>query len=244
MRGIRVDTPAWPLIEERFNAGAHAVLPIGAACKEHGRHLPMNTDQLQAEWITERLMTELDVVVWPTVTYGYYPVFVEYPGGVSLSEPTFIGLVGDILDGIEHAGARYVVILNIGISTIPPVRAALKQRADPATYQLVNVYSGPRFTCEVELHGEQQWGGHADEIETSMMLVVAGQAVDMSFARSAPLEIVRGRFNRVDPSQPNYSPDGVNGDPSLAKRWKGERLLDVMSDDVLAAMSGNAVISR
>ena len=79
MSGIRVETSTWPIIEKLLNSGMVAVLPIGAACKEHGRHLPMNTDQRQVDWIIDGLVRELELVVWPVITYGYYPVFVDYP---------------------------------------------------------------------------------------------------------------------------------------------------------------------
>ena len=213
MSGIRVETSTWPIIEKLLNSGMVAVLPIGAACKEHGRHLPMNTDQRQVDWIIDGLVRELELVVWPVITYGYYPVFVDYPGSVSLSEQTFIAMVGEVIDGIEHAGAGRVILLNTGISTIPPLQQVIAARTDPSRYQIVNVYCGPRFNCEVEEIAEQKWGGHADEIETSMMLAIDGETVDLSRAQAAPVEIERGRFNRQNPLQANYSPDGVNGDP-------------------------------
>lgn len=237
MSGMRVESASWPRVEEMLVAGASAVLPIGAACKEHGRHLPMNTDQCQAEWLSERLIECAELVVWPVVTYGYYPVFIGYPGSISLSERAFRLLIGDILDGIEHAGAARIFILNTGISTIAPLAEVLAARSEPDRCQLVNVYAGPRFVREAEAVAEQKWGGHADEIETSMMLAIDANRVDLAQARPAPDRIVRGLFNRSDPAQPNYSPDGVNGDPSLAARWKGERLVQALLDDVLEAIN-------
>ena len=41
----------WDEVARRLENGAAAVLPIGAAAKEHGFHLPMNTDRVQAEWL-------------------------------------------------------------------------------------------------------------------------------------------------------------------------------------------------
>ncbi len=239
MSGIRVETSAWPLVEKLLESGIGAVLPVAAACKEHGRHLPMNSDQRQVDWIIDHLLPRLDFVVWPVITYGYYPVFVDYPGSVSLSEQTFIAFVGEVIDCIQHAGAERVILLNTGISTIPPLEQVIAARTDSARYQIINVYSGPNFNREVEKLSEQEWGGHADEIETSMMLAIDEETVDLGCAKVAPVEIERGRFNRHDPSQANYSPDGVNGDPSLATRQKGERLIGAMMDDVFAALRVN-----
>ena len=236
MGGLRVETSSWPEIEQRLAAGARAVLPIGAACKEHGRHLPMNTDMCQAEWIIDELIAQMECVVWPVVGYGYYPVFVDFPGSISLSERTFIEMIAAIADGIELAGAMRVILINTGISTILPIEKVIAERNDSEIYQLVNVYSGPSFTDEVNLVEEQEWGGHADEIETSIMLAIDDSLVDLNLASAAPVEIIRGRFNHRDPSLPNYSPDGVNGDPSLATRRKGVRLLRALMDDIITAI--------
>ena len=111
---------SWSEVERRIHSAAIAVLPIGAACKEHGHHLPMQTDLLQAEWLAGTLVQRANVLVWPTVSYGYYPAFTDYPGSISLSRETFQHMVHEILSDICRAGERTVLILNTGISTIEP----------------------------------------------------------------------------------------------------------------------------
>ena len=37
--GILVADVAWPEVDARLERGVTAVLPVGAACKEYGRHL-------------------------------------------------------------------------------------------------------------------------------------------------------------------------------------------------------------
>ena len=236
MNGIKVATSSWPEVEGRLADGWSAVLPIGAASKEHGRHLSLNTDFLQAEWIATRLCETRGVVVWPTVTYGYYPVFVDYPGSISLREETFVALIRDILAGVVCAGALRIIILNTGISTIKPLELLLARHANLPPCKLVNVYAGAEFTRVSAALVEQRWGGHADEIETSIMLALAPACVNLSAAKPAPTRIIRGLFNRTDPDAPNYSPDGVNGDPTLATVAKGEALLAAMFADVIEAI--------
>ena len=79
----------WDAVGDRLEAGAAALLPIGAGAKEHGLHLPMNTDQQQAEWLAARIAERFDVLVWPTLSYGHYPAFVNYAGSCSLEAETF-----------------------------------------------------------------------------------------------------------------------------------------------------------
>lgn len=238
MIGISVATSSWPQVGRRLADGWPAVIPIGAASKEHGRHLPLETDFLQAEWIASRVCETHAVVVWPTVAYGYYPVFVDYPGSISLREETFVALIEDLLAGVARAGASRTIILNTGISTIRPLETVLARTAQSPPCELVNVYAGAEFVRVSGTVSEQRWGGHADEIETSIMLALAPERVNLAVAKPAPTPIVRGLFNRTDPQAPNYSPDGVNGDPTLATVAKGEALLAAMFADVSAVFDG------
>jgi creatinine amidohydrolase len=227
---------AWPDVEKRIQSGAIAVLPVGAAAKEHGRHLPLNTDQLQAEWLAERLIEKANVLVWPTLTYGHYPAFTDYPGGCSLSTATFENLMEEILQSILGNGSKSPLILNTGISTIAPLEGVIARMG--RQIKLANVYQGRRYLKTEEIIRQQPRGSHADELETSIMLAIAPDKVNLSRAIPwAEREIQAGALVRNDKSHPNYSPDGVYGDPTLATRKKGELLLKAMLEDILELIS-------
>lgn len=224
---------AWPAVELRLARGAVALLPIGAASKEHGLHLPHGTDYFQAAYYAERVAAEIDALIWPVASYGYYPVFTEYPGSVSLKPETFATLIDEILDGIAEAGATRIAILNTGISTIAPLNELLAARRPRPAVRLVNCYAGARFAATVSAVEEQAFGGHADEIETALMLVIAPERVALERARPAAVHVARGMFNRRDPLAPNYSPTGANGDPTRASAAKGQRLLAALVADIV-----------
>lgn len=228
---------SWTEVEQRVHAAAIAVLPIGAACKEHGLHLPMHADLLQAEWLAWALVQRANVLVWPTVTYGYYPAFTNYPGSVSLSAETFQRMVREILSGIQRTGVHTVLLLNTGISTIVPLQAVADAMPKEMHIKLANVYEGPRYRSEAEAIEEQSYGGHADELETSILLAIARQYVNLEKADAwTPTAMTAsGPFSR-DPSNPRFSPTGVWGDPTLASEEKGRRLLSAMVDDLLASV--------
>ena len=57
----------WDEVARRIKEGAVAILPIGAAAKQHGFHLPLNTDRVQAEWLAGRMAEKIDALVWPTL---------------------------------------------------------------------------------------------------------------------------------------------------------------------------------
>ena len=228
-----IENLSWPQVEQRITTGATAILPIGAASKEHGRHLPLNTDFRQVRWLAEQISRHHNVLVWPIVSYGYYPAFIDYPGSVSIDADIFSATISSILQGIIYAGVPQIMILNTGISTIRPLERAISAARGSPKIVLHNVYSGAEFQRAESRVCAQSFGGHADELETSLMLAIDESVVQLEVAKAQPTPIVKGLFNRTDPEQHNYSPDGVNGDPSLASRDKGRILLQALLADCL-----------
>jgi creatinine amidohydrolase len=229
----RIERMTWDEVARRLEAGAAAILPVGAAAKQHGFHLPMNTDRVQAEWLAARLADRIDALIWPTVAYGYYPAFAEYAGSSGLSAPVFESMIQEIADDIIGFGCHAVLVLDTGISTRAPVDRVLARLTSGHALHL-GVHDGPNYRRAAAQLAEQSHGSHADELETSLMLVLAPDLVDMSRAEASPdvKGEVGGPLTPSDPSSPNYSRSGSYGDPTLATRAKGEVLLAAMLNDL------------
>jgi creatinine amidohydrolase len=85
---------------------------------------------------------------------------------------------------------------------------------------------------------QQPYGSHADEIETSLMLAIAPQLVDMKRAEASPFSPdgpSQGPLSPHDPNAPNYSPSGSFGDPTLASAEKGRTVLAAIVTDLMEA---------
>jgi creatinine amidohydrolase len=230
-QGAWVAQLSWPQVQERIHTGTAALLPIGAASKEHGPHLPLHSDQLQAEWLTQALLQRFPLLAWPTVTYGYYPAFVHYPGSSHLQEHTFRALVDDVVSGILRHGIKQVFLLNTGISTIGPLTACAHKNT---RLVLLNAYSGPQCTAACEAVIESGGDGHADERETSILLAIEPDQVAMDRAPENDQANIKatGPLQWHDPQAPNYSPSGIIGDAQRASADKGRRILDAMLQDL------------
>lgn len=199
---------------------------------------------MQAEWFAARAARRFGLLVWPTLSYGYYPAFIDYPGSISLSRMTFVAAAREVIDGILRAGAARVFVLNTGVSTIAPLQQAVTASACPTAVLLINIYQGPRYRSAVAELEEQAFGGHADEIETSIMLAIAPREVRFSRALGSTEPIAAGVFNRSHPDGPNYSPSGATGEPGLASTRKGEIIVEAILSDIEQginqALEGNA----
>ena len=228
-----IERMMWDDVARRIGDGAAAILPIGAAAKQHGFHLPLNTDRIQAEWFAAKLTERIDALIWPTLSYGYYPAFVEYAGSSSLSATTFEAVVRQIAAEILGSGCRKLFVLNTGISTLAPVERALACLDNDRVTHL-RIYDGSNYRRAAGEIAEQSHGSHADELETSLMLVLAPHLVDMKRAEASPplKHEARGPLTASNPKSPNYSRSGSYGDPTLATRAKGEALLAAILDDL------------
>jgi creatinine amidohydrolase len=124
----------WQQAEQVLRPDTVVVIPIGAASKEHGPHLKLNTDWLLAEYFKRELLKSAEVVITPTVNYHYYPAFIEYPGSISLRLETARDLMVDICRSLARYGPRKFYVLNTGLSTVRPVHRAPIQRL-PQTHR-------------------------------------------------------------------------------------------------------------
>lgn len=234
MKGQYLEHLNWLQAEQALKDSPCVVLPIGARCKEHGPHLPLNTDWLQAEYFTREVLKALPVIALPTLQYGYYPAFVDYPGSTHLQDDTFLAVLLDVCRSVTRHGVTRIYALNTGISTMVTLTEVKEQLTQDGLHFC---FSNPAtLVRELEADMEQQpYGSHADELETSVMLAIAPELVDMDKA-PADLNLYQGRgpFNRHDPTAPGlYSPSGIWGDATLASQDKGERLVEAMSAQLI-----------
>lgn len=231
MTGVFLEHLTWIEAEEVLTEEAVVVIPLGAAAKEHGPHLQINNDWLIAEHLKHRVVEGADVVVAPTVAYHYFPAFTEYPGSITLSCVTARDLVVDICRSLACYGPRRFYVLNTGVSTIKPLReAADRLSKDGVTLRYTD--TGEIVENIVARVGEQEGGTHADEIETSMMLYIAPETVDMEQAQM-DFHPAPGGLTRRPDGAGAYSPSGIYGDATLATRDKGEAVVETLVAGIL-----------
>jgi creatinine amidohydrolase len=219
--GILLEDLTWQQAEQVLRPDTVVVIPIGAASKEHGPHLKLNTDWLLAEYFKRELLKSAEVVITPTVNYHYYPAFIEYPGSISLRLETARDLMVDICRSLARYGPRKFYVLNTGLSTVRPVQHAADQLAAEGIELRYSDFL--KLTAPIEPTVKQEEGGsHADEIETSMMLFIAPETVDMSKAVKDYHPSPTGGLTRSPTGEGSYSASGIYGDATLATRRKGE----------------------
>jgi creatinine amidohydrolase len=213
--GVWLEDLTWPEAKARFEAGMPVVIPIGAAAKAHGPHLPLKTDALTARALAQKLIERLPVIAAPVVGFGFYPAFTAFAGSQHLSSATFKALLAELLANLRGHGVNRIVLLNTGVSTEKPIDEVAAGAADLVVLHMRGLGTAADRLLDVPE------GGHADERETSVMLALEPRSVRMD--RLA----LNGPFEKT----------GATGDPTRATAFKGERILAARVDDMVAAIT-------
>ena len=221
----------WLQAKQILNPDSLLLIPLGAAAKEHGPHLRLDNDRVLADYLAARVAEQADVIVAPTLTYHFYPAFTAYAGSTTLRLETARDMVIDVVTSLAAFGPRRFYILNTGVSTVRALEPAAASVASEGI--LLRFTRIDRAGNEAIQRVQEQAGGtHADEIETSMMLYIANDRVDMSKAAtdyrpgSGPLRPYPGTSGV-------YSPTGIYGDATLANVEKGRVIVEATVSDLL-----------
>lgn len=218
------------------------IIPLGTAAKEHGPHLPMNNDFIMANYLRDRVLEKTNhILATPTISYHYYSTFVEYPGTISLSFQTSLGIILDTCHVLAKQGFKKFYILNTGIRTLEVLKVAkniLTSEGIMMDYLDLNeALNQPIINKLIK----EERGTHADEVETSMMLYISPQVVNMAKAKKDdnPKSGLPGAGLSPDPNNKTktYSPTGSWGDPTLANKKKGEIITEVLVEYLIKSIS-------
>jgi amidase len=237
--GRRLADMPWTEAEALLSRDRVVVLPLGAAAKEHGPHLLLRNDQILADYYAARVVAARPVALLPTLTYGFYPAFLDFPGSTSVSFDTQRDMVAEIVRGIARHGPRRFYVLNTGVSTARPLAATAELLAQEGIVLHWSDVLQIGKTAEDAVR-EQKFGTHADEIETSMVLYMDPPSVRMERAVADGASDAKGPLRRDRAAGGHYAPSGVFGDARLASRQKGERIVEQAVTDLLAGIDALA----
>ena len=159
-------------------ADPRLILPIGT-CEQHGPHLPMGSDTLVIERLADDLSAEFHVLRAPTVEYGVNVATDRtFAGNAAVRRKTLHRMLNDLVDSWESGGVREFILLTAhdGDSHLEALETVI---TSTARVRAVNVY-GLDFRDLLEGQVEPI---HGDELDTSLLLYVAPQCVQMSLAQ-------------------------------------------------------------
>ncbi len=223
-------------------ASTVAVLPV-AATEQHGPHLPLSVDQTLVDGVIAaalpHLSGELPVLFLPTQAVGYSPEHQAFAGTLTLSSATVTATWIELGECVARAGVKKLLLFNAHggqVSLMDIVARELRVRAGMLVYS-ASWYSLPLGAAADGLFSadEHRFGIHAGAIETSMMLALRPQFVDMGQARdfkstsqtrAAQYPILgNGKSAKLGWAMQDYNPLGAVGNAAAATADKGRAVL-------------------
>ncbi len=232
-----------PELRALAKANAFIIVPVGST-EQHGPHLPTQVDSLLVGEIARRAAilasNTTSTLITPTVWSGLAEHHMSLGATFSLDFPTFFALLRCICRSLVRHGFRNILLLNghggnIAALTVVVNELAVELDAPIATtsYWLL---AQPAFANILEM---QENVRHACEAETSMVLALKPELVDMSLAAEAVgptapemRDIAGTQAAHRWQSFKSRTTHGAIGDPSTASAEKGERLLQAAAEAV------------
>lgn len=224
---------------------AMIILPIGAI-EQHGPHLPVETDNIiindVARQSAEKAGADIPIVLGPSIPFGFSHHHFLYPGVLSLSIPTLLTVLNELVESVIRSGFDKIFILNGHGGNDELIRLTAREMAlkhpvavGAASYWTV---AAEGMAAYAETQGINQLPGHAGQFETSMLLALRPELVHLEKLSLASIErnpvekkIGSGKL-KVEDSQRWKLIDGFTDYPEKADARFGKDMLDLITDEV------------
>jgi creatinine amidohydrolase len=210
-----------------------AIVPVGSI-EQHGHHLPVGTDMIIAEALA-RGVAERVTGAWalPCIPFSQSFEHAGFAGSVSLRATTLCGVMRDVLESLQQSGIEQALIVNAHggnhllrnvvqewNALSHPLRAVLGPARD--AWARARQVAGATSSSHEDMHG--------GEAETSLVLHLLPQAVELARAADAQAE---NRELLETYGMTRYSASGVIGFPTRATQEKGRLLLVALVEEMV-----------
>lgn len=241
----RVAEMTWREIETALERTGTLLLPVGST-EQHGHHLPLGVDVFMPEAIGERVAERGGGLLAPPIWYGVSPHHTFKPGTFTISTETFQRYVFDVCASAADWGIETVLLLNGHYLAQDPeleiVVRELQEETDLTAFHvpLVNLFAD---VAEEIRTGEISF--HASEFETSIMLELFPELVDMDRAEAvepADESLPLTDYDALGENKVGWAltaedmaeltPTGNIGDPTVATEAKGEALVEAAVSNI------------
>jgi len=229
----------WPEMNQAIAMQKVILLPVGTT-EQHGPHLPLDTDC----FLVESLCLEAgrrnpkDILVMPTIPYGYNLHHIDFPGTIHIPYDHFIEYCLDVVKSVAYHGFKKIIIVdghgsNEHLLEFVARRAILETDSLCASFLWVNLVK-EKFQ-EIRESSFPGGAAHACELETSTYLHLAPSKVQMDKAVNE-IGVPKSKFHWVDliSSGPvsivewtsSLTKSGVTGEALKATPEKGKTIFE------------------
>ena len=225
------------------------IQPIGAI-EQHGPHLPIAVDAAISLGVLgkafEKLNTNVPAFALPCLYYGKSNEHWSFPGTITLSAATLLTLIQEIAESLYRSGFRKLVLMNShgGQPQVMEIAARdiHQQYPDFLVFPFFT-WRVPHNAAELFSGYELEYGIHAGDVETSIMLSLLPEQVKIEQAvREYPQGLPENSLLTMEGKLPfawltkELTKSGVMGDATNASKEKGDRLLESVANGWVQAI--------
>ena len=204
---------------EYIKTNAMLIIPVGTL-EQHGPHLPLNADVLQAEYFAKILSEKTGCLIAPTLHYGVnLPLDKGFAGTTGISPETLCKMIKELTDWWKAQGFTHFFLVN---SHGDPFHEKALEGAGE------NVYVLKPYEVEYgDILERQETVRHACEGESSEILYLYPEAVRQSQIedRDIPFPEFKDYLYHEKETPPEHY-NGSLGYPSYASAEKGKRIVE------------------
>lgn len=230
---IWFDELTMPEVEKAAKNGKVVIIPCGSI-EEHGTHLPLCTDSIQAEYIALEVAKKTKSLVAPPLRYGLCNSTKNFPGTVTITFDSLRSIITDILDDFVRNNLRRLIVVtgHAGSSHMTAIRLAAKQvvnsHMNEKNKPRIMVCSDYDFAFDIKDKDIDGRDSHAGTVETSRVMAIRPDLVSGKGLKNFP---DMPRFE-ITPDPERYFPSGVMGDPTKASSEIGQKINEYIIEQI------------
>jgi creatinine amidohydrolase len=229
-------------IQKALDRGFSTVIFAVGSNEQHGPHLPTFTDTLLGDAWANRVAVKLGKTLQaPTINVGCSEHHMVFPGAISLRTETLKSLIRDYCTSLAKQGFKNIVILPFHGGNFNAVRKVTDELSQSLKGTKVVSYTDLKGFMGLlaefsSKHGVSagESGAHAGESETSMVLALRKDLVDMKHAEMGFLGGFDDKIMALMLSKgiTAVSRNGVLGDSRKGEAGKGEEYLEGLAEKI------------
>lgn len=232
----------WVETQKALERGVNTVVFAVGSNEQHGPHLPTSTDSLIGEALAYKVAKKLgNALQAPTINVGCSEHHMAFPGTISLKPGTLKDLIRDYCVSLAKHGFKNIVILPSHGGNFEAVHEAVEGLSQSLRDANIIAYTDlenllrflNQFSSKYGIPASES-GAHAGESETSMVLAIRKDLVNMEHAKEGfvgkfedKIDLVLSQGIKV------LTKIGVVGDPRKAEARKGEEYLELWAEKMV-----------
>jgi creatinine amidohydrolase len=243
VRTLRLEELRWPEVKAALESGADTVVFGVGSTEQHGPHLPLSSDTLMGDWLAEATARRLgNALIAPTLCVGCSEHHLAFPGTISIEATTLQEILISYCKTLLKHGFRRAIIIPSHGGNFEAVREAVNRLREQLPDKQFFAFCDLKRLVEVSHRLSKEYGiapgasgAHAGEFETSILLHLRPDLVDMQQAE----EGFTGEFAPMIPDLLKYglarvTKNGILGDGRSGDGARGERYLLAWLDLIMA----------